>query len=152
MSICLCLCLYSYSLPAVQSCRRKQDSDTCPSRRACTSVSCLCLAKVRNNLKAQTNTSETKNTRGRCSDHQSKKSRAESPCVQTWDYDNFQGCEIISVRIQRVATPYVTVWLWIWVHAACDLVLCDETSHHVCLFSNRNKGECTIITMYAIAL
>lgn len=45
---------FAYPLSAVQCGSRKQDRDTCRSRRACTSVSCVWLAKVWNNLARQT--------------------------------------------------------------------------------------------------
>lgn len=58
------------------------------------------------------------------------------------------------MQIQRTATAYVTVWLRIYVHTACGLVLCHKTSHDVCIVSlcaHTNKGESDIIAVSVYA-
>lgn len=55
-NVFLYICVHTHFTPAVQLCGMKQDSATCPSNRACTSLSCVWSAKVWNNLARRTNT------------------------------------------------------------------------------------------------
>lgn len=135
--------VYTHILPALQSLGRKQDWDTSPSRGACSLASFLWLASIWKNLAWQTVTSET-NWHARIFAYrqtaEQTKVKPDKVHMCKHQCDNVQGHNITSMQIQRTASPYVTMWLWISVSTACDLLLHYETSHRVlCLTCATHK-------------